>query len=152
LREGFVRARWPGRLEPCAAEPRLWWDGAHNLDGMRRLCLAWSDDLRLPPPAAIVFAAGRDKDVRAMLARLRAFAPAAVLYVTRTANERALTPEELVALARDAGFNAEPAASVATAIDAALARVGSARVLLCGSLFAVGEGMRAKGGAPGEQV
>jgi folylpolyglutamate synthase/dihydropteroate synthase len=106
----------------------------------------------LEPPAAIVFAAGPDKDVRAMLARLRAFAPAAALYVTRTANERALTPEELVALARDAGLSAEPAASVAAAIDMALARVGSARVLLCGSLFAVGEGMRAKGGAPGEQV
>jgi dihydrofolate synthase/folylpolyglutamate synthase len=152
LREGFASARWPGRLEPCPDEPRLWWDGAHNVDGMRRLCLAWADDLQLPPPTAIVFAAGRDKDVRAMLTRLRALAPGAALFVTRTANERALTPEELAALARDAGWSAQPSPDVATAIDSALTRAGEGRVLLCGSLFAVGEGMRARVGAPGEQV
>ena len=152
LREGFARARWPGRLEPCPAEPRLWWDGAHNVDGMRRLCLAWSDELRLAPPAAIVFAAGRDKDARAMLTRLRSLAPAAALFVTRTANERALTTDELLALARDAGWDAAPAPEVALAIEAALAGAKRGRVLLCGSLFAVGEAMRAKGGAPGEQV
>ena len=158
LREGFGRARWPGRLEPCPNEPRLWWDGAHNTDGMRRLCLAWTDDLRLAPPAAIVFAAGRDKDVRAMLTRLRSLAPAAALFVTRTANERALTPDELVAVARDAGWTAQASPDVKTAIAAALARAGapgpagSPRVLLCGSLFAVGDAMRANGGAPGEQV
>ena len=152
LREGFARARWPGRLEHCSDEPRLWWDGAHNVDGVRRLCSAWSDDLGLEPPAAIVFAAGRDKDARAMLTRLRSLAPNAALFVTRTANERALTAEELLALAHDAGWPAEAARDVAEAIDAALSRAGSARVLLCGSLFAVGEAMRARGGAPGEQV
>jgi dihydrofolate synthase/folylpolyglutamate synthase len=152
LREGFARTRWPGRLEPCPAESRLWWDGAHNVDGMRRLCLAWTDDLRLPPPAAIVFAAGRDKDVRAMLTRLRSLAPEAALLVTRTANERALAPEELLALARDAGWRAEAAPGVAEAVGIALSRVGGGRVLLCGSLFAVGEAMRVWGGAPGAQV
>ena len=152
LREGFARARWPGRLERCPAEPRLWWDGAHNVDGMRRLCSAWSDDLGLAPPAAIVFAAGRDKDVRAMLTRLHSVAPDAALFVTRTANERTLSPDELLDVAHDVGWTAEAARDVAEAIEAALARAGDARVLLCGSLFAVGEAMRAKGGAPGEQV
>jgi dihydrofolate synthase/folylpolyglutamate synthase len=152
LREGFARTRWPGRLERCPGEPRLWWDGAHNVDGMRRLCLAWADDLKLPPPAAIVFAAGRDKDVRAMLTRLRSLAPAAALYVTRTANERALGAEDLVALARDTGWSVQASPDVESAIAAALAGAGSGRVLLCGSLFAVGEAMRAWGGAPGEQV
>jgi folylpolyglutamate synthase/dihydropteroate synthase len=132
--------------------PRLWWDGAHNLDGMRRMCSAWTDDLGLPPPAAIVFAAGRDKDVRAMLVRLRSLAPAAALFVTRTANERARAAEELQTLAQDAGWRAEPSPSVAEAIEAALGRAAGGRVLLCGSLFAVGEAMQAKGGAPGERV
>ena len=152
LREGFAQARWPGRLEPCPAEPRLWWDGAHNLDGLRRLCSAWTADLGFPPPAAIVFAAGRDKDARAMLTRLRAFAPDAALLVTRTHNERALTAEELGALAVSAGLEAEQAASVPQAIPSALASAGDGRVLLCGSLFAVGEAMAVMGGAPGEQV
>jgi dihydrofolate synthase/folylpolyglutamate synthase len=152
VREGFARARWPGRLEPCPDESRLWWDGAHNVDGMRRLCLAWADELELPPPAAIVFAAGRDKDVHAMLTRLHSLAPGAALFVTRTANDRALTASELQAHAEAAGWNAHATLDVSTAIAEALARAGKGRVLLCGSLFAVGEAMQAKGGAPGAQV
>jgi len=152
LREGFAEARWPGRLEPCPNERRLWWDGAHNLDGIRRLCAAWTDDLRLEPPGAIVFAAGRDKDARTMLARLAAFAPGARLFVTRTRNERALEAGELVEQAAGAGVRAEAAGAVGEALDRALAESAPGRVLLCGSLFAVGEAMAVFGGAPGEQV
>jgi dihydrofolate synthase/folylpolyglutamate synthase len=152
LREGFAAARWPGRLEACPARPRLWWDGAHNTDGMRRLCQAWTDDLRLPPPAAIVFAAGRDKEARTMLTRLRMLAPAARVFVTRTANERALSAEELLSMAYSAGISAVAAPSVREAVDSAFEAVPTGRVLLCGSLFAVGEAMQAFGGAPGEQV
>ena len=150
LREGFGEARWPGRLEPCAARPRLWWDGAHNVDGMRRLGQSWTDDLGFAPPVAVVFAAGRDKDVPALLRRLHAFAPAATLFVTRTGNERALTPAELLPLAMSAGFVAEAVDTVPAAIEAACARHAEGRILLCGSLFAVGEAMVACGGGPAE--
>jgi dihydrofolate synthase/folylpolyglutamate synthase len=152
LRTGFAEARWPGRLEPCPSEPRLWWDGAHNVEGMRRLCMAWADDLGFAPPAALVFAAGRDKDARAMLARLNALAPSAALFVTRTRNERALTTDELLALAGSVGAAAEGAGSVREAVASGLAAAGAGRVLLCGSLFAVGEAMEAFGGSPGEVV
>jgi dihydrofolate synthase/folylpolyglutamate synthase len=150
VREGFAAARWPGRLEACPVRPRLWWDGAHNSEGMRRLCQAWTDDLRFPPPAAIVFAAGRDKEARTMLMRLRSMAPAARVFVTRTANERALTAEELLSMAYSAGLSAVAAPSVREAVDSAFEAVPTGRVLLCGSLFAVGEAMAAFGGAPGE--
>lgn len=152
LRDGFAEARWPGRLEACPSEPRLWWDGAHNLDGVRRSCSAWTDDLDFAPPVSIVFAAGRDKDVRAMLTRLHAMAPEAVLYVTATHNERALAAGELATLASAAGWTALAAPSVAAAVRAALERQAAGRVLLCGSLFAVGEAMATFGGAPGEVV
>jgi dihydrofolate synthase/folylpolyglutamate synthase len=149
VRTGFAEVRWPGRLEACPVEPRLWWDGAHNVDGMRRLCSAWTQDLGFEPPAALVFAAGRDKDVHAMLTRLRALAPHAPLFVVRTANERALPAADLAALAPG---GATPVESVPVALREALAAAGAGRVLLCGSLFAVGEAMRALGGAPGECV
>jgi dihydrofolate synthase/folylpolyglutamate synthase len=42
LREGLLRVRWPGRLEPVAGKPRFLFDAAHNLDG----CLALADFLR----------------------------------------------------------------------------------------------------------
>lgn len=152
LREGFAEARWAGRLEACPGKPRLWWDGAHNSDGMRRLCQSWTDDLRFPPPAAIVFAAGRDKEARAMLTRLRMLAPAARVYVTRTANERALSAEELLSMAYSAGISAVASPSVRDALASAFDELPTGRVLLCGSLFAVGEAMQVYGGAPGEQV
>jgi dihydrofolate synthase/folylpolyglutamate synthase len=152
LREGFANARWPGRLEACPKEHRVWWDGAHNVEGTRRLCAAWTEALRFPPPVAIVFAAGQDKDARAMLARLRSLAPDAELFVVRTLNERARTVEDLARIARSLGAAATPAASVEDALRTALAKHARGRVLLCGSLFAVGEAMAALGGAPGEQV
>ncbi len=156
VRAGFVEARWPGRLEPSPTVRRLWWDGAHNVDGMRRMAHAWRDEMAMEPPVAIVFAAGRDKDARAMMQRLGAFAPGARLILTRTRSERALAPEALAGLAHGLGLAHETAPSVREAL-AGLTSHGpggrggpSGRVLVCGSLFAVGEAMEASGGAPGE--
>ena len=157
VREGFVEVRWPGRLEPAPTVRRLWWDGAHNLDGVRRLVHAWRDDMGMEPPAALVFAAARDKDARAMLQRLHAFAPAARFVVTRTRSERALAAEELAEHARGLAITVDVAPSVGEALAGLLDHGpngrgrAAGRVLLAGSLFAVGEAMEALGGAPGEQ-
>ena len=148
VRDGLAAARWPGRLEPCPREPRLWWDGAHNLDGLERLITAWPDDLRLPAPEAIVFAASRDKPVADMLARLHAFAPGAKLFVARTRNERAVSPQQLAEDASAAGWLPQQRDDVGEAVADALAQT-QGRVLLVGSLFAVGEAMQRFGGAPG---
>ena len=150
VREGFGSARWPGRLEPCPSVRRLWWDGAHNLDGVRRLCQAWREDLKMDPPVGIVFAVARDKDARGMLVRLHGLAPEARVWVTRTRSERAAEPETLAALATGAGAKAQVSPDVVSAVRAALDSRVDGRVLLCGSLFAVGEAMAEFGGAPGE--
>ena len=151
VRDGLAAARWPGRLEPCPTEPRLWWDGAHHPEALARTLAAWRDDLRLPPPDALVFAVSRDKDAADMLRRLRAAAPEATLHVTRTRNERALPVERLAAIAETLPGRWESHAGVAEAIASALGS-GRGRVLVAGSLFAVGEAMQALGGAPGEQT
>ncbi len=152
VRAGFTAARWPGRLEPCPTVRRLWWDGAHNLDGVRRLAQAWHDEMHMEPPVAIVFAVARDKDARGMLARLHALAPTAALWVTRTRSERAADPDVLAGLATALGFDVRVAADVPGGVQAALDHRPDGRVLLCGSLFGVGEAMRTLGGAPGEDA
>jgi len=157
LRDGFAETRWPGRLEPSPAVRRLWWDGAHNLDGVRVLAQAWREDMGMEPPVAIVFATGRDKDARAMLQRLQAFAPEAKLVLTRTRSERSSDPETLAGHAGSLGIEATTAPGVREALAPWLDHGpdgrgrASGRVLLCGSLFAVGEAMEAFGGAPGER-
>jgi dihydrofolate synthase/folylpolyglutamate synthase len=148
IRDGFAAARWPGRLEPCPAEPRLWWDGAHNAEGLARLARAWREDLGFEPPAAIVFAVSRDKDAPRMLAVLRAFAPSARLFVTQAAHDRALPVETLAGQAALLGWRARAHAVLVEAVRESLAAAG--RTLLAGSLFAVGEAMASLGGAPGE--
>jgi dihydrofolate synthase/folylpolyglutamate synthase len=148
VERGFAELRWPGRLEPCPEEPRLWWDGAHNADGVAAIAQTWRADLALPPPGAIVLALSRDKDAAAILKVLHEMAPNARLFVTRTASERALPVEALLAAANAQGSSAEAADSVVAAVHAALISTPET-VFLTGSLFAVGEAMQALGGAPG---
>jgi dihydrofolate synthase/folylpolyglutamate synthase len=147
VREGFAAARWPGRLEPCPTEPRLWWDGAHNPDGMRRLAEAWTGDLGFEPPGAIVLALSHDKPADEMLAALDRFADTSELVITRSRNPRALAPDALAQVAGAFRVRVEP--DVGAAVRGALADTGSSRVLLAGSLFAVGEAMSAFGCPPG---
>jgi len=152
VREGFAAARWPGRFEACPAEPRLWWDGAHNPHGMAALAAAWSER-GFPPPRVVVLALSRDKDVPGVLGSLAPLLAGGSLIATRSRSERALDPARLAAAARGIGIGAEAAGSVGAACRTALARapVGS-RVLLTGSLFAVGEAMETLGGAPGADL
>jgi len=157
--EGFAGVRWPGRLEPCPGEPLLWWDGAHNADGVAALVRAWGEDLAFEPPAAVVLALSRDKDVEAIARPLSDWIPPARLVATQSRNPRAMPVGELRAGLAAAGLAAAEAPGVVAAVEAALAGLpagsrgagrGTGRVLLCGSLFAVAEAMEAFGGAPGE--
>jgi dihydrofolate synthase/folylpolyglutamate synthase len=148
-RDGLERARWPGRFERCPAEPRLWWDGAHNLDGVRALIQTWRE-VHGEPPGAVVLALSRDKDAAAVMREIAAAWPRTRCVATRTRSERALEPAELARLAGNTGLAAESAPGVSEAIPRALSVATGERVLVTGSLFAVGEAMEALGGAPGE--
>ncbi len=151
LKRGIEKTRWPGRFTPCPGRPRLWWDGAHNPDGISRLVEQWNA-VHGSPPAAIVLALSRDKDAAAILEVLRGGFGGARLLVTRTRSERAQAVAELRGLAAVSGFTVEAAADVPAAVERALEIAGEGRVLLTGSLFAVGEAMEAFGGAPGERL
>jgi len=149
-RAGFRAARWPGRLEPCPHEPRLWWDGAHNAQGIDALRGAGSF-------GAVVLALSRDKDAHDILARLRPIVAPAALVASRSQNGRAMDPETIAAAARAIGWPARIQPDLGTALRETLATTrerdrsgGAERVLLTGSLFAVGEAMEIFGGAPGE--
>ena len=147
---GVREARWPGRFEPCPLDPRLWWDTAHNAEGVQALAEAWRLEA-LPAPRAIVLGVSGDKDVAAMLEALAAIAPATTLIATRSQSGRALEPAQVAAAAAAAGFATRVEPGVARACRAALSHAGPGGVaLLTGSMFVVGEAMEALGGAPEE--
>ncbi len=148
--EGFREARWPGRFEHAPREPRLIWDGAHNGAGAARLAATWRE-AALPAPEAIVFAVAHDKDLPSMLAPLAPLMREPRLIATRTRSERALDPHAIATVAKSMGWEVSVAADVGTACHTALeVSAPGGRVLLTGSLFAVGEAMTVFGGAPGE--
>ncbi|HVP15533.1 MAG TPA: folylpolyglutamate synthase/dihydrofolate synthase family protein [Terriglobales bacterium] len=154
--EGFASVRWPGRLEPCPGEPALWWDGAHNPDGFAALRRAWSEDLGFPPPSSLVLALSRDKDVEAIARALEGWVAPGRVVTTQSRDARAMPSDELGVRLAAAGQPSRHAPGVVEALEAELAvtakegAASGARVLLCGSLFAVADAMEAFGGAPGE--
>jgi len=134
LRDGLARTRWPGRLEVVDRNPIVLVDGAHNPAGLER-SLATVQKLARERQLVIVFGAMKDKDLPAMLAQLRAM-DAPVIF-TAIDWHRAATPEDL---AKQFGAAAETAESSGEALDLARQRASSAGiVLVCGSLYLVGE-------------
>ncbi|MBJ6750389.1 bifunctional folylpolyglutamate synthase/dihydrofolate synthase [Geomonas anaerohicana] len=133
---GVANARWPGRMEFFPGPPRLLLDGAHNPAGAAALAEALADI----PRGQLFLVAGvmADKELSGILAPLlplvdRVFAVAPAL-------ERALPAGELATYCFGAGVEAMEAGSVAQGIELArnLAQDDDL-ILVCGSLFTVGE-------------
>lgn len=136
LRAGIAQARWPGRMEYFAGPPRLILDGAHNPAG----ALALAESLAGVPRRRLIVVAGvmGDKDAAGILAPLLPLADEVVAVTP--AVERGLPSAELAALCRQLGVSAADGGPVPEGL--ALARRSAAEddlILVCGSLFAVGE-------------
>ncbi len=137
IREGVAAARWPGRLEVVAERPRVVLDGGHNPAGLAAMA---PDVRRLTGDTRLALVVGimADKDLGAMLDRLRELRPAGVVF-TRAASaaDRAADPAQLARLwGEPAGVDEDAPA----ALERARAMAGpEGTVLVCGSLYLVGE-------------
>jgi dihydrofolate synthase/folylpolyglutamate synthase len=136
IRAGVESARWPGRLEPVAEQPRVLLDGGHNPAALDRL-VPYLKEL-LDGPAVLVFGAMEDKDVRSMLVRLRELSPLLAVFTRAdSAAGRAAAPSDLAALW---GPGSETVDSSVAAVERAREAAGpDGTVLVCGSLYLVGE-------------
>ncbi|MDR0355875.1 MAG: bifunctional folylpolyglutamate synthase/dihydrofolate synthase [Deltaproteobacteria bacterium] len=148
--KGLLSVKWPGRAETF--EPESWpptspkgkapliLDGAHNPDGAKAL----SELLAAVPKKELHLITGvmADKDIGGVLAPVLQLADR--LYLTRPAYHRAASPELLLArLTEAAGPPKCPHAlfpTIPEALTAAASAAGpSDLVVVCGSLFTVGE-------------
>ena len=135
IRSGLEAARWPGRLERVSTEPDILLDGGHNPAGLAAI---GADVRRLTGarPLTIVFGMMKDKDIPAAFAELRAMHPARVIF-TAAGSPRAERPEWL---ARRWGQPAEAVRPATAAVAAAIASTPpEGVVLVCGSLYVIGE-------------
>jgi len=141
-REALARLDWPGRMQYVPGPPAVLLDGAHNRASMERLLEAVA--VHFPERrVAVVFGAAADKDVDGMLEVLARREPWASIVFTRTTHPRAAKPEDLVRRYR--GLGEADAVTAGNVVDA-LGRAGGAvgkdgLVIVCGSLYLVGEAM-----------
>lgn len=127
-RKGLVDTRWPGRFEKI---DNIILDGAHNPDGTRGLMLALAH-ASPNPPRAIIFGSLADKAWSTMLDQLSSL-PCPRIYVAPRG--RAATDPALLA----AHAPGRICGSIAEALAHARALPGDTPIVVCGSLYLVGE-------------
>jgi len=133
--KGVENASWPGRMEKIAEKPDVILDGAHNPAGMAALAGALEDmeydTLRL------IFGIMQDKDIDSVLSEIP---PDAVIYAVSPSIERALSSVELADSCRRKGFSCHDSGDLSSAISKAHKDASKDDlILICGSLFLVGE-------------
>jgi len=136
LAAGVQRASWPGRMELFPGSPRLLLDGAHNPAGAAALAEALTEI----PRGRLLMVVGvmGDKELSGVLEPLLPLADQ--VFAVAPAIDRALPAASLASFCSASGARAQAAGPVARGI--ALARAAAKDddlILVCGSLFTVGE-------------
>jgi dihydrofolate synthase/folylpolyglutamate synthase len=145
-----TRAEWPARMQRLRTGPltasapgvELWLDGGHNPAGGEAVAATLA---RMPKREThLICGMLNTKDVKGYM---RPLAPqAARLWAVSIPGEKNTLPAEATRdAARDAGIQAEAAASVADALSAIATQNPQARVLICGSLYLAGQVLKENG-------
>ncbi|MFG1882202.1 bifunctional folylpolyglutamate synthase/dihydrofolate synthase [Micromonospora sp. NPDC049102] len=149
VREGFVTASSPGRLERVRSAPTVLLDGAHNPHGMAATVTALQEEFAFSKLVALVGVLA-DKDAGSLLELLEPVAD--VVVVTRNSSPRAMPTKELAALAVEifGEERVEVAEEVPDAIELAVAlaeedvpgELSGVGVLVTGSVVTVADARR----------
>lgn len=140
IQKGFAEVKWPARFEVVRREPPVIFDSAHNQDSFEKLTRTLEDYFP-GRPVYLIFGASEDKNIPGMFAEI---APKVkLLLVTRANHPRALEPEKIQELARQAKVPNEAAVPVEAALARALemSEKDGSIVLSAGSMFVTAEVM-----------
>ena len=146
VREGLNATRWPGRLQVIAGGPRVILDGGHNPAALTKAGAALRG-LIGAEKLVVVFAMLSERDPATLLDALRTLQPDAAVFTEAASAAGHVVPADVLAsMYGDGALAVRPAAE-------ALARARElagpdGNVLVCGSLYLVGEIL----GSAGPQV
>jgi dihydrofolate synthase/folylpolyglutamate synthase len=140
IQNGFARVKWPARFEVVRREPPVIFDSAHNQDSFARLRQAL-DDYFPDKFVYLIFGASEDKNIPGMFEEIKPKIKR--MFVTKADHPRALEPERIIELARQAEVPNEAADSVEAAFACALdlSEKDGSIVLSAGSMFVTAEVM-----------
>lgn len=143
IESGVRETQWPGRFQVMAGAPEIVLDVAHNPAGawaLRSTLSASYEGRRL----IFVFGAMRDKAIAEIAEIL--FPLAERVVATSADNPRSATPEEIRSAARRTHSDTDVRPDVTSAIEHARELAGAdGVVVITGSIYIVGEAMRALG-------
>ncbi len=142
IQKGFAEVKWPARFEVVRRDPPVIFDSAHNQDSFARLRQAL-DDYFPNKSVYLIFGASEDKNIPGMFEEIRPKVKG--MFVTKANHPRALEPERIIELARQAEIPNEAAESVESAFAHALelSEKDGSIVLSAGSMFVTAEAMAA---------
>jgi dihydrofolate synthase / folylpolyglutamate synthase len=137
VRTGLAATLWPGRLQVVGEKPRVILDGGHNPAAMVKAGKALRRLIGSEPLVA-VFGMLSERDPIKLLGALRSLRPDAVVFTeAASAQGHAIQAAELAAVYGEGSQVARPASE---ALEQARALAGpQGNVLVCGSLYLVGE-------------
>jgi len=139
VEQGLKHTRWPGRIQLFSEDPLLVLDGAHNPAAMKALVECIREEFQYHR-LIVVLGVMEDKDIRAMVKSIAPFAHH--MIYSRPAYSRAAEPERLFREGLGLHASAEVIVSLADALKQARAMAQKRDlVLICGSLFTVGEAL-----------
>ncbi len=136
MRSGLANAHWPGRMEMIPGQPRLLLDGAHNPAGAAAL----AESLGSYSYKRILLVTGimADKDAKAILAPLAEIVSKA--FCVAPDIDRAMDDKTLAKITTELCIESVPCGSIANGITIAKNEAeADDLILVCGSLFTVGE-------------
>ena len=139
LENGMKKAVWPGRMQIVKGEKDIIIDGAHNIPGMTALCDSVKE-LYGDEKLHLAMAFSKDKAVENMLSLVKDIA--LDIIFAQVDSERGMPADELVAMAKSLGIDAYKAENAKSAV-AMIKDRKDAPALICGSLYFVGEALKA---------
>jgi dihydrofolate synthase/folylpolyglutamate synthase len=157
--EGLIKADWPARMQRLAQGrlvalapqgSEVWLDGAHNPEGGRAVAATLADiEERVSRPLVLIVGMLSTKDCQGFLRNFTGLARRMMAVPIRD-QEKAVAPEALAAMAREAGLPADARESVEDALSAvaSLDLEAPPRILITGSLYLAGEVLAANGTPP----
>ena len=137
IQKGFSQVKWPARFEILRREPPVVIDSAHNRDSSRRL-RETLDEYFPDIPVILIFCALEDKDITGILEELKPRLECVV--ATRANHPRAPDAEWIADQVENVGIPVEAVTPVEVALERALERAGTQKlVLAAGSVAFAGE-------------
>jgi dihydrofolate synthase/folylpolyglutamate synthase len=134
---GLKKAKWNGRMEVVNKEPLVVIDGAHNMDGIKKLKESINNYFDYENITLIIGVLG-DKEVHKMINEVTSLTDKAIVLTPH--NNRAAKPEYMLKLMKENGVKAEWCDGYKKGYEKALIiSKPNDLILICGSLYMIGD-------------